>query len=68
MELKPPAGVTHSPKETKLVHRVHSLEFPYRMVKRGFYVGNGHDMAFYPILSHRELRDKHSKWWHSANL
>ena len=59
---------TPSVKQTKLVHRVHSLEFPYRMVKRGFYIGNGHDMVFYPMPSHHELRDKYSKWWHSANL
>lgn len=68
LELKPPTGTAPSTKQTKLVHRVHSLEFPYRMVKRGFYVGNGNDMAFYPMPSHRELRDNHSKWWHSANL
>lgn len=68
LELKPSIGTTPSTKQTKLVHRVHSLEFPYRMVKRGFYIGNGNDMAFYPMPSHRSLRDNHSKWWHSANL
>ena len=68
MELKPPTGEEPSTKETKMVHRVHSLEFPYRMVKRGFYVGNGPNVAFYPMLSHRELRDKYNQWWHSANL
>jgi hypothetical protein len=55
-------------KETKLVHRVHSLEFPYRMVKSGFYVGNGPDLAFYPIPSHADLRRDYSSWWRSANL
>lgn len=68
MELQPPAGNSPSPKETKMVHRVHSLEFPYRMVKHGFYVGNGHDMAYYPMLSHRALRDEHNEWWRSANV
>lgn len=55
-------------KETKMVHRVHSLEFPYRMVKSGFYIGNGADLAFYPMLSHEDLRRDHNQWWRSANL
>ena len=55
-------------KESKLVHRVHSLEFPYRMVKNGFYVGNGPDLAFYPMPSVAELRRDHPAWWRSANL
>ena len=55
-------------KESKLVHRVHSLEFPYRMVKGGFYIGNGAELAFYPMPSHAELRRDHQSWWRSANL
>lgn len=55
-------------KQTKLVHRVHSLEFPYRMIKRGFYMGNGADLAFYPMPTHEALRRSHSQWWRSANL
>jgi hypothetical protein len=55
-------------KESKLVHRVHSLEFPYRMVKGGFYMGNGPDLTFYPMPSHADLRRDHSVWWRSANL
>lgn len=55
-------------KKSKLVHRVHSLEFPYRMVKGGFYIGNGDDLAFYPFPSLETLRRDHYNWWHSANL
>ncbi|HPO21266.1 MAG: hypothetical protein JSR43_01890 [Proteobacteria bacterium] len=55
-------------KQTKLVHRVHSDEFPYRMVKGGLYIGNGPDLAFYPMPSHEMLRRNHSAWWRSANL
>jgi len=51
-----------------MVHRVHSLEFPYRMVKGGFYLGNGAEMAFYPMPAHRLLRDQHNQWWRSANI
>jgi hypothetical protein len=54
-------------KQNKLVHRVHSPEFPYRMVKGGFYVGNGPELAFYPMPSHETLREDHSAWWRSAN-
>jgi hypothetical protein len=68
MVLKPQADSSSSVKDSKMVQRVHSMEFPYRMVKKGFYVGNGDDLAFYPMLSHRELRDRYSQWWHSANL
>ncbi len=53
-------------KQSKLVHRVHSLDFPYRMVHSGFYIGNGSDLAFYPMPSHDELRRNHSTWWRSA--
>lgn len=55
-------------KDTKLVHRVHSPEFPYRMVKGGFYVGNGTDLAYYPMPTLAELRRDHPQWWRSANL
>ncbi|MEF8723929.1 MAG: hypothetical protein ABTR92_06730 [Candidatus Accumulibacter phosphatis] len=55
-------------KQNKLVHRVHSLQFPYRMVKEGFYLGIGEQLVHYPMLSHEVLRKEHSNWWRSANL
>jgi hypothetical protein len=55
-------------KESKMVHRVHSLEFPYRMVKHGFHVGNGNDLAFYPMPDHRVIRERNKEWWRSANV
>ncbi|WP_291989680.1 hypothetical protein [Candidatus Accumulibacter sp. ACC007] len=58
-----PAG-----KQSKLVHRVHSLEFPYRMIKNGIYIGNGSDLVFYKMPSHEALRQDHSTWWRSCNL
>lgn len=56
-------------KDTKMVHRVHSTEFPYRMVKQGsgFYYGSGKGMAFYPMPSPSELRSMNPLWWRSAN-
>jgi hypothetical protein len=68
MVLQPRTDDKPSSKDSKMVHRVHSLEFPYRMVKQGFYVGNGPDLAFYPMLTHRQLRDDHNQWWRSANI
>ena len=68
MTLKQPSGNRFGAKESKMVHRVHSLEFPYSMVKGGFHVGNGPDMAFYPMLPHRELKQRHDQWWRSANI
>jgi len=55
-------------KQNKLVHRVHSLEFPYRMVKNGFYLGIGSELVHYPMLSQAVLRRDFSNWWRSANL
>lgn len=55
-------------KLTKLVQRAHTVEFPYRMVKKGFYVGNGPDLAFYAMPSHEALRRDHATWWRLANL
>jgi hypothetical protein len=55
-------------KQNKLVHRVHSLEFPYRMVKDGFYMGIGSELVFYPMLPQAVLRKDYSSWWRSANL
>jgi hypothetical protein len=55
-------------KNNKLVDRLSSAEFPYRMVKTGFYIGNGADLAFYPMPSHELLRDNHHHWWRMANL
>ena len=62
MELRPET------KENKLVHRVHSLVFPFRMVKNGFYLGIGGELVFYPMLTLDVLRKDHSNWWRSANL
>ncbi|HAO34330.1 MAG TPA: hypothetical protein PLP22_04690 [Candidatus Competibacter sp.] len=62
MELEPVS------KQNKLVHRVHSLEFPFRMVKNGFYMGIGDELVYYPMLSPAALRKDHSNWWRSANL
>ena len=55
-------------KDSKMVQRVHPLDFPYRMVKNGFFIGNGETFAYYPMPSYRDLRDNHNQWWRSANV
>ncbi|RMD54351.1 MAG: hypothetical protein D6835_00895 [Candidatus Thermofonsia bacterium] len=52
---------------TKMVNRVHSVEFPYRMINSGIYIGNANDLAFYPLPPLEELRSKYYRWWRSAN-
>ena len=62
MELRPGS------KQNKLVHRVHSLEFPFRMVKHGFYLGINGELVYYPMPSQEALRKDYPNWWRSANL
>ena len=53
---------------TKMVNRVQSVEFPYRMIKSGIYVGNTKRLAYFPMPSRDELRSKYYRWWRSANV
>jgi hypothetical protein len=55
-------------KQSKLVDRLHSPEFLYRMVRSGFFIGNGPDFACYKMPSHEVLRRDYHAWWRSANL
>jgi hypothetical protein len=59
------AEVMPGGKRTKLVQRVHSLVFLYRMVKGGFYVGVGDAFSYYPVPSHDALSE--DRWWRLAN-
>ena len=54
-------------KSTKMVDRLQSPEFPYRMVNYGFYIGVGEQLLYYPMPSAEDLRDKYYRWWRSAN-
>ena len=54
--------------DSKMVDRVHPIEFPYRMIKSGLFVGNTTELAYYPLPSREELRGKYYRWWRSANL
>ncbi|MCB8925266.1 MAG: hypothetical protein H6652_06520 [Ardenticatenaceae bacterium] len=52
---------------SKIVNRVESVEYPYRMIKNGIYLGNGDNFVYYPLPSRDELRGKYYRWWRSAN-
>ena len=40
--------------------------FLWVMAKGGFYMGNGSDLAFYPMPTVAEMRRDHPSWWRSA--
>jgi hypothetical protein len=52
---------------TKIVDRVHTVEYPYRMIKNGVCVGNTTELAYFPLPSRQDLHTKHIRWWNSAN-
>lgn len=54
-------------KHSKIVDRLSTAEFPYRMVKEGFFLGVGDYLKYYKLPSHEELRTKYYRWWRSAN-
>lgn len=53
---------------TKIVNRVQSIEFPYRTIKSGIFIGNTEELAYFPLPSREALRSKYYRWWRSANL
>jgi hypothetical protein len=54
-------------KHSKIVDRLSTVEFPYRMVKDGFFLGVGKELMYYALPSHEDLRTKYYRWWRSAN-
>jgi hypothetical protein len=53
--------------QTKMVDRAHSLQFQYRTVESGLYIGNATGLRFFPLPSRQELRSTYYRWWRSAN-
>ncbi|MCA9969395.1 MAG: hypothetical protein KC425_04220 [Anaerolineales bacterium] len=52
---------------TKIVNRVESVQFPYRMIQSGLFIGRPEALAYYPLPSRDELRSQYYRWWRSAN-
>ena len=57
-----------SGKKTKTVDRDHSMEFFYRTIRRGFYLGDQTGLKFYPFPSQEQLQGEYYSWWRSASL
>jgi hypothetical protein len=53
---------------TKMVDRVHSASFQYRMIKNGIFVGNEEWLLYFPLPPREELRAQHHCWCRSANI
>jgi hypothetical protein len=53
---------------TKMVDRVSSPAFPYRMLKTGIFIGNTEQLLCFPMPSEEELRTNHYRWWRSADM
>ncbi len=54
-------------KNSKVLLRSTS-EFPYRMIRSGFFVGGKEDMLYYPMPSIKQLDNEHYDWWRSASM
>jgi hypothetical protein len=53
---------------TKMVHRVHTVEFPYRMIKSGVFISKfAEGIRYFPLPSREELLSDYYSWWRSAN-
>jgi hypothetical protein len=52
----------------KMVDRIHSTGFHFRMVKSGFYLGTAGRLLFFPMPSQETLRAQHYRWWRSAQM
>jgi hypothetical protein len=55
-------------KDSKLVLKQVKQGVIYRMVERGFYVGDHEDFAYFPFPSPQELKSTYYDWWRSAQV
>jgi hypothetical protein len=55
-------------KSSKLVLKQVKAGVLYRMVKRGFYVGDQNEFGFYPFPDQEALENQYRSWWRSAQL
>jgi len=53
---------------TKMVDRIASVNFPYRTLKSGLYLGNTEKLLYFALPPREELRAKYYQWWRSAEL
>lgn len=53
-------------KQTKMITRASRGEVMFRTVLNGFFIGDGRELAYYPMPSRAELEESHHDWWRSA--
>lgn len=53
-------------KQSKAVNRGLQADILYRMVKNGFFLGNGSQLLYYPLPSTAQLEREYYEWWRSA--
>jgi hypothetical protein len=53
-------------KPTKTVIRHFAGDVLFRTIRKGFYVGDNKEFAFYPMPTREELESTHYAWWRSA--
>ncbi len=58
----------NSKKLNKMVNRLHSKYFPYRVIENGIFLGSKDEILFYPFPARQELETKYYEWWHSASI
>jgi hypothetical protein len=54
-------------KHTKTVDRIEPLEYRYRCIKGGFFLGDQHSLLYFPFPPLSELESTYRKWWRSAD-
>jgi hypothetical protein len=54
-------------KLSKTVSRTPRVPILYRVLRRGFFLGDPQGLKHYPFPTREELEIKHAQWWHSAS-
>ncbi len=60
--------VTRATKAMKTVDRNPIMTGFFRMIRRGFFLGDQDGVRYYPFPSVSELEEEHHLWWRSASL
>jgi len=53
---------------TKMVNRVQTPDFPFRMIKNGIFIGKDAGLLYFPLPPREALRSTYYRWWRSANV
>jgi hypothetical protein len=53
-------------KQIKTVNRTQQQHLIYRTIDKGFFIGEGDNILFFPFPSEKELNTRYYDWWRSA--